>query len=124
MLDDSRIEALTRRIAAAGAVRLYRVRSNQPRGRMRWDARVARRLAPLAIAAGLAAVVALARNTEPPPPPAPSQPAHLGAELGLRVPDRQSLLAAAVGAVSEEEFLSGLWGHQDADALLAASEHP
>jgi hypothetical protein len=120
-LDDLAYERLARRISAAGAERL---RGRPSPAWHAFAARWARALVPLGLAASFAVVASLAMDRGMGDQSSRDRPAEGSAALGLRVPNGDSLLAATVGVVPEDEFLSGLWDHMDAEVLLTESVHP
>jgi hypothetical protein len=112
-LDDLQFERLAGQIGAAGAEPLRRLRVAQRTVRMQWAGGV--------ISAALAASAALVLVLHA--VPSPQVPVSSGsfAVSGVTDPvreDRQNLLAASVGAISEDDFLANVWEHVDTEALL------
>lgn len=114
-LDDLSTERLVRRIAEAA--RSHRVPvARQSVGRL------ARTLAVLSVAASIA-VVALVESSGRATDATSQTASSLASSslAGVHIPEPGNLLAAAIGAESESDFLSHVTGTVDGESMLAAS---
>ena len=119
VLDDLQFERLARRIDVAAGGRLRQARVARRTIRAQWFGGVV----SVGLAASAALVLVLVHA-------APNQPMAGSVGLGSAFAvsgttdqvreNRRELFAASVGEISEEDFLSNVWGTVDAETLLVS----
>lgn len=117
-LDDLQFERLVKRVNVAGTQRLRGLRMARRRARIQWTGSFVS--AGLAASAIFALIFMHATPASSADGPTNSlNPLVVTETVNQSGENRRELFAASMGEISEDEFLSNVWGHVDAETLLS-----